>query len=159
MVLVALLLRVAGSDVNVDRILDPMIVRTILPLVALIILVFTGIAAQTVRAVTNIASLNEVNPNGPFYSSNVAAPQIRQPYTSQSSVGWSHELSSTMVVDVDYTHSVGKDIGVRWPLNTRIPGPGGNGPRRYADLPLNPANPTLTFTVPSSSSNRASASA
>jgi ABC-2 type transport system permease protein len=35
-VLVALLLRVAGSDVNVDRILDPMIVRTILPLVALV---------------------------------------------------------------------------------------------------------------------------
>jgi ABC-2 type transport system permease protein len=35
-VLVALLLRVAGSDVNVERILDPMIVRTILPLVALV---------------------------------------------------------------------------------------------------------------------------
>ena len=35
-VLVALLLRVAGSDVDVDRILDPMIVRTILPLVALV---------------------------------------------------------------------------------------------------------------------------
>lgn len=35
-VLVAVLLRVAGSDVNVDRILDPMIVRTILPLVALV---------------------------------------------------------------------------------------------------------------------------
>ena len=35
-VLVALLLRLAGSDVNVDRILDPMIVRTILPLVALV---------------------------------------------------------------------------------------------------------------------------
>ena len=35
-VLVAGLLRLAGSDVNVDRILDPMIVRTILPLVALV---------------------------------------------------------------------------------------------------------------------------
>ena len=35
-VLVALLLRLAGSDVNVDRILDPMMVRTILPLVALV---------------------------------------------------------------------------------------------------------------------------
>jgi ABC-2 type transport system permease protein len=35
-VLVALLLRVAGSDVEVDRILDPMIVRTILPLIALV---------------------------------------------------------------------------------------------------------------------------
>jgi ABC-2 type transport system permease protein len=35
-VLVALLLRVAGSDVDVDRILDPMIIQTILPLVALV---------------------------------------------------------------------------------------------------------------------------
>jgi ABC-2 type transport system permease protein len=35
-VLVALLLRVAGSDVNVDRILDPLIIQTILPLVALV---------------------------------------------------------------------------------------------------------------------------
>ena len=99
------------------------------------------------QPITNIASLNEVNPNGPFYSSNVAAPQIRQPYTMQSSIGWSHEFSRSTVLDVDYTHSVGKDIGVRWPLNTRIPVPGGNGPRRYADLPLNPANPTMNMSI------------
>jgi ABC-2 type transport system permease protein len=35
-VLVALLVRIAGSDAEADRILDPMIVRTILPLVALV---------------------------------------------------------------------------------------------------------------------------
>jgi outer membrane receptor protein involved in Fe transport len=99
------------------------------------------------QPVSNIASLNEVNPNGPFYSSNVAAPQIRQPYTRQASVGWSHEFSRTMVLDVDFTHSNGKDLGVRWPLNTRIPVPGGNGPRRYADLPLNPANPTMNMSI------------
>ena len=99
------------------------------------------------QPISNIASLNEVNPNGPFYSSNVAAPQIRQPFTRQASVGWSHEFSRTTVLDVDYTHADGKDLGVRWPLNTRIPVPGGNGPRRYADLPLNPANPTMNMSI------------
>jgi hypothetical protein len=98
------------------------------------------------QPVTNIASLNEVNPNGPFYSSNVAAPQIRQPWTSQTSAGWSHELTSSMVMDVDYVHADGHDLGVRWPLNTRING----GARRYADLPLNPANPTLNMSIGSS---------
>ncbi|HEU4890991.1 MAG TPA: TonB-dependent receptor [Vicinamibacterales bacterium] len=102
------------------------------------------------QPISNIASLNEVNPNGPFYSSNVAAPQIRQPYTQQSSVGWSHEFSNSTVLDIDYTHSVGKDLGVRWPLNTRLPVPAGNGPRRYADLPLNPANPTMNMSIGSS---------
>jgi hypothetical protein len=98
------------------------------------------------QPVTNIASLNEVNPNGPFYSSNVAAPQIRQPWTSQTSAGWSHELTPSMVMDVDYVHADGHDLGVRWPLNTRING----GARRYADLPLNPANPTLNMSIGSS---------
>ena len=35
---------------------------------------------------------------------------------------------------------------MRWPLNTRI----NNGARRYADLPLNPANPTLNMSIGSS---------
>ena len=39
--------------------------------------------------------------------------------------------------------SDGKDLGVRWPLNTRING----GARRYADLPLNPANPTMNMSI------------
>jgi hypothetical protein len=95
------------------------------------------------QPISNIAGLNEVNPNGPFYSTNVAAPQIRQPYTSQTSVGWSHELMPSTIVDLDYVHADGKDIGVRWPLNTRI----NNGVRRYADLNLNPANPTMNMSI------------
>ena len=35
---------------------------------------------------------------------------------------------------------------MRWPLNTRING----GARRYADLPLNPANPTMNMSIGSS---------
>ena len=95
------------------------------------------------QPVSNIAGLNEVNPSGPFYSSQVAGPQIRQPWTSQTSVGWSHELMNSTVFDVDYVHTDGHDLGVRWALNTRVNG----GARRYADLPLNPANPTLNLSI------------
>jgi hypothetical protein len=98
------------------------------------------------QPISNVASQNEVNPAGPFFSSNVAAPQIRQPWTSQTSVGWSHQLMPSTVLDIDYVHVDGHDLGVRWPLNTRING----GPRRYADLPLNPANPTMNMSIGSS---------
>ena len=50
------------------------------------------------QPVSNIAAANEVNPNGPFYSSNVAAPGIEQPWTSQTSAGWSHEMTPTTVI-------------------------------------------------------------
>jgi outer membrane receptor protein involved in Fe transport len=95
------------------------------------------------QPISNIASQNEVNPNGPFYSSNVAAPQIRQPWTTQASIGWSHQLAAATVLDIDYVSTRGHDLGVRWPLNTRI----NNGARRYADLNLNPANPTMNMSV------------
>ena len=87
-----------------------------------------------------------MNPNGPFYSSQVSPPQTRQPWTNQASVGWSHQLAPSTVVDVDYVHTNGHDLGVRWALNTRVNG----GARRYADLPLNPTNPTLNLSVGSS---------
>ena len=95
------------------------------------------------QPVSNIASQNEVNPNGPFYSAQIVPPEVRQPWTHQTSVGWSHELDQSTVLDVDYVHVVGKDLGVRWPLNTRING----GARIYADLGLNPAAPTLNMSV------------
>jgi Carboxypeptidase regulatory-like domain len=98
------------------------------------------------QSVDNLASQNEVNPNGPFYSTQLASPQVKQPWTHQTSAGWSHQLANSMVFDVDYVHVEGKDLGVRWPLNTRING----GNRRYADLNLNPANPTLNLSVGSS---------
>ena len=95
------------------------------------------------QPISNIASQNEVNPNGPFYGTQVTPPGIRQPWTSQFSAGWSHQLSASTVFDVDYVHIDGSDLGVRWALNTRVNG----GNRRYQDLNLNPANPTLNMSV------------
>jgi outer membrane receptor protein involved in Fe transport len=98
------------------------------------------------QPVTNIASQNEVNPDGPFFGSNVMAPEVRQPWTAQTSAGWSHQLTPSTVIDVDYTRSRGHDLGVRWALNTRVNG----GNRRFQDLNLNPANPTMNMSIGSS---------
>jgi len=95
------------------------------------------------QPISNIAPQSGINPNLPIYSTQVAAPQIRQPWTAQTSAGWSHELTPSTVFDVDYIHSDGKDIGVRWALNTRVNG----GARRYADLGLSPDNPTLNMSI------------
>ena len=87
---------------------------------------------------------NEVTtPNGPFYNSHVATPRILQPYTNQWSAGWSHQLTSSTVVDVDYVGTRGHDLGVRWPLNTKLP----SGVRRLADLNLSPATPTFDLSI------------
>jgi outer membrane receptor protein involved in Fe transport len=94
--------------------------------------------------IANITSPNEVlNPNGPFFNSHVASPRILQPYTDQWSAGWSHQLTRSTVLDLDYVGTRGHDLGVRFPLNTRING----GARRFADLPLSPANPTYDLSI------------
>ena len=70
-----------------------------------------------------------MNPNGPFFGTQRDAAGVRQPWTSQTSAGWSHQLSSSTVFDVDYVHIEGTDLGVRWALNTRVNG----GDRRYQE--------------------------
>ena len=84
-----------------------------------------------------------MNPAGPFFSSNVAVPRVKQPFTQQFSIGWSHELTPSTVIDADYVHVEGKDLGVRWPLNTITPA----GTRRYASLGFSPANPTMNMSI------------
>ena len=79
----------------------------------------------------------------------MAAPGIKQPFTIQTSAGWSHQLTPSTVIDVDYVNLRGKDVGVRWNLNTRING----GARRYADLGLSPDNPVMNMSVGKSSFN------
>ena len=96
------------------------------------------------QPISNIESQNEVNPPGRSTARTSRRPQIRQPWTSQTSLGWTHQITPTTVFDVDYVHVEGRDIGVRWPLNTRI---NAGDPRRYADLPLNPTNPTLNMSI------------
>lgn len=93
--------------------------------------------------ISGVASQNEINAALGFYSTNVAVPRVKQPYTLQFSGGWSHQLTTSTVVDVDYVMTRGHDLGVRWPLNTRING----GNRRFQDLGFSPANPTMNMSI------------
>jgi outer membrane receptor protein involved in Fe transport len=96
--------------------------------------------------ISNIASQNEITggaPNG----SHIASPRILQPYTMQASAGWSHELNQSTVLDIDYVHVDGRDLGLRWTLNTRVGCP--TCPRRLATLVpgLSPANINLDISA------------
>jgi hypothetical protein len=88
---------------------------------------------------SNIAGLNEANPNALPLIGHVSSPRIKQPYSRQASIGWSHQLDDATVVDLDLVHTAGRDLGWRPRLNQRLPGLG-TGPRVFADLGLSPAN-------------------
>ena len=84
------------------------------------------------QPIANIAALNEGGQTGLF--GEVVSPRLEQPYARQASLGWSHRLGASTSFSADYIHSDGHDLNVRARLNSR---PGG-GPRRFADLPLEP---------------------
>ncbi|HJR59656.1 MAG TPA: TonB-dependent receptor [Vicinamibacterales bacterium] len=89
--------------------------------------------------ISTIASQNEAGGSLPL-NSHIASPRIRQPYSDQFSIGWSHQLAEGTVFDVDYVHSEGRDLGWRIPLNQRNPG---SASRQFADIPFSPANITI----------------
>ncbi|MEX2662219.1 MAG: TonB-dependent receptor [Vicinamibacterales bacterium] len=89
--------------------------------------------------ISTIASQNEAGGALPL-NSHIASPRIRQPYSDQFSIGWSHQLMEGTVFDVDYIHSEGRDLGWRIALNQRNPG---SSSRQFADIPFSPANITI----------------
>ena len=97
------------------------------------------------QPVTNIAGLNEITPGGvPLYGFGPISPRLEQPESWQSSAGWTHQLSTTTVFNVDYVHIDGKKLNIRPRLNTRAPG---STLRRLDDLakaPNSPICPTCT---------------
>ena len=111
----------------------------------------TGIGAGTIFQVTNTSGIK--NPNGTLFkvsdpisniaglneaggalplNSHIASPRIKQPYADQFSAGWSHQIDSVTVIDIDYVHSEGRDLGWRVALNQRDNGP--TSPRHYSTL-------------------------
>ena len=112
----------------------------------------TGIGAGTVFQVTNSNGIR--NPNGTFFSvndpvsniqglnevntaqlplnSHIASPRIKQPYSDQTSFGYSRQIDNATAIDVDYIHTRGKDLGWRPALNQRDGDP--SGPRHYSTL-------------------------
>jgi len=82
--------------------------------------------------ISNIQSLNEVNTAQLPLNSHIASPRIKQPYSDQTSFGYSRQLDATTAIDVDYIHTRGKDLGWRPALNQRDGDP--TGARHYSTL-------------------------
>jgi hypothetical protein len=67
-----------------------------------------------------LGSQNEASPLN-FFGQYID-PRIEQPETQQTSAGWSHELNTSTVFNVDVLHIDGSHLNLRPRLNTRIPG-------------------------------------
>ncbi len=76
-----------------------------------------------------------LNPNlaspGPALIGSWADPRLQQPYQIQTNAGWSHELTSTTIVSVDYVNSLGRDLNYRPRLNQTDTA---TGSRRVSEL-------------------------
>ena len=112
----------------------------------------SGSRFGTVFTATNTSGLR--NPDGSFYRvgqplSNLASqneagalplfgqwvdPRLEQPETKQTSLGWSHELTTSTVLTADYVHIRASNLNIRPRLNTRVDG----GARRFADIAFSP---------------------
>jgi len=96
--------------------------------------------------ISNIQGLNEVAPGTLPLNSHIASPRIKQPYSDQTSFGYSRQLDAVTAIDFDYIHTQGKDLGWRPALNQRDGNP--TGPRHYSTLlaPYGTFNPP-SFTI------------
>jgi hypothetical protein len=102
------------------------------------------------QPLSNIASQNQVVNTGayPLFGQWVD-PRLQQPYQMQTNAGWSHELTSDMVISADYVNSLGRDLNLRPRVNQRIPGSvAALNLRRVSVLLPSPLNPNVTGTRP-----------
>jgi Carboxypeptidase regulatory-like domain len=78
---------------------------------------------QAGQPLTNIASQNQVVATGEFpLFGQWVDPRLEQPYTRQTNVGWSHELTSSTVITADYVRVDGRDLNFRPRVNQRLTG-------------------------------------
>jgi hypothetical protein len=82
---------------------------------------------------TSIAHLNTVDPNLPPSAGEVVSPLLEQPFTYQTSIGWSHELGASTGLRADYVRVQGRDLNVRVRPNTIV-----NGTRLLQDVGIQP---------------------
>ena len=94
-----------------------------------------GSLYQAGQPLTNISSQNQANPNVKPLFGQFTDPLLQMPYTLQTSVGWSHELTPSTVFTVDFVRADGRDLNVRPRINTRIIG---TTTRRLAFLGISP---------------------
>ncbi len=88
------------------------------------------------QPLSNVAGQNQADLSEPPYFGQFLDPRLQMPYTRQAAVGWSHEISPTMVLTVDYVNNQGRDLNTR-PRVNQFTAPG-SGVRRLAFLNLQP---------------------
>ncbi len=88
------------------------------------------------QPLANIQSQNQAGATPLF--GQFTDPRLQMPYTRQASLGWSHQLSDSMVVTADFVRADGRDLNVRPRINTGDVGGGATGTRRLAFLNLTP---------------------
>ena len=102
----------------------------------------------------NIADQNQADPSALPLFGQFLDPRLEMPYTRQASIGWSHELSQSSVVTVDYVNNQGRDLNTRPRLNVRTdPASPFGGSRSWA------CSRTLSAPVPPAASPRATTKA
>jgi outer membrane receptor protein involved in Fe transport len=89
---------------------------------------------------TTIAHLNTVDTSRPPLLGQVLSPGLQQPYTYQTNVGWSHEVTDSMAIQADYVRVQGRDLNIRFRPNYFVPG---TTVRQLADLTLSPNNQNI----------------
>lgn len=81
-----------------------------------------GTFFQVTDPLSTIDSLNAVNPNAPLTNGEVVSPLLDQPFTYQTSIGWSHELTNTTALRADYVRVQGRDLNLRARPNVLVNG-------------------------------------
>jgi hypothetical protein len=81
-------------------------------------------------------------------------PRLQQPYQLQTNIGWSHEITSNMVVGLDYVNSLGRDLNYKPRLNQYIPGTFPTGPHRVSALLPSDLTPNSSQNRPALSRGR-----
>ena len=74
------------------------------------------------QPLSNIQSQNQVKAGAVPLFGQWVDPRLQQPWTRQTNAGWSHELMSNTIVNVDYVRSIGGDLNFRPRVNQRILG-------------------------------------
>ena len=89
------------------------------------------------QPISNIASQNQANANALPLIGQWVDPRLQMPYTRQAAFGWSHQVTSSSMFNVDFVRNDGRDLNVRPRINTRPVGQP-DAARRLTFLDLQP---------------------
>ncbi len=88
---------------------------------------------QVGQPISNIQNQNSAVAGFPLFGQ-FTDPLLQMPYTRQSTIGWSHQLSGSTIFTADFVRADGRDLNTRPRINTIQ----ANGTRRLAFLNLAP---------------------